>query len=167
MADFAPAFEKVLLAEGGYKLTNIANDKGGQTYAGITRRSNPRWPGWLDIDAGKTPESQAVRELYRAQYWDRVRGDELPQKIAESLFDSAVNMGVTTAVKLAQLVVGTTPDGVTGPVTVQALNAIAPEVFVAQYTLAKIARYRDIVMRDRTQGKFLLGWLNRALQGVA
>lgn len=167
MADFAPAFEKTLLAEGGYKLTTVADDKGGQTYAGITRRSNPLWKGWAWIDAGKTPESQAVRELYRAQYWDRVRGDELPQKIAESLFDSAVNMGVTTAVKLAQLVAGTTPDGVIGEVTIKALSATAPEVFVAQYALAKIARYRDIVMRDRTQVKFLLGWINRALKGVA
>lgn len=167
MAEFLPAFEKVLLAEGGYKLTDIAHDRGGQTYAGITRKSNPDWRGWAYIDAGKTPDAQLVRDLYRANYWAPVHGDELPQRIAECLFDFAVNAGPRTAVKLAQLVVGTTPDGVIGPVTVAALNAIAPEVFVAQYTLAKIARYRDIVMRDRTQGKFLLGWLNRALQGVA
>jgi hypothetical protein len=38
------------------------------------------------------------------------------------------------------------------------------ELFVASYALAKIARYRDIVMRDRSQIKFLLGWLNRALK---
>ena len=34
------------------------------------------------------------------------------------------------------------------------------------YALAKITRYRDIVQRDRTQGKFLLGWLNRTLNGL-
>jgi len=35
---------------------------------------------------------------------------------------------------------------------------------VAYYALAKIARYRDIVTRDRSQMKFLLGWLNRTLK---
>jgi hypothetical protein len=34
------------------------------------------------------------------------------------------------------------------------------------YALAKIARYRDIVQRDKTQIKFLLGWINRTLAGV-
>jgi lysozyme family protein len=60
-----------------------------------------------------------------------------------------------------------TPDGRFGPVTLQALNAIDPATFIPAFTLAKIARYRDIVSKDRTQLKFLLGWLNRALQGVA
>ena len=46
MSDFNIAFEKTLLAEGGYKLTDVANDKGGQTYAGITRRDHPAWQGW-------------------------------------------------------------------------------------------------------------------------
>jgi hypothetical protein len=34
------------------------------------------------------------------------------------------------------------------------------------YALAKIARYRDIVRKDKTQIKFLLGWINRTLEGV-
>ena len=35
MADFDPAFDKMIRNEGGFKLTNIAGDRGGQTYAGI------------------------------------------------------------------------------------------------------------------------------------
>jgi len=167
MADFSPSFEAVLLNEGGYKLTTVQNDKGGQTYAGITRRSNPNWLGWAAIDAGGRPEAQLVRDLYRGKYWDAVRGDELPQKVAASLFDFAVNAGAKTAVKLAQLVVGVTPDGEIGPVTLKALNSVSPEVFVSQFAVAKIARYRDICMKDRSQSKFLLGWINRALLGVA
>jgi hypothetical protein len=34
------------------------------------------------------------------------------------------------------------------------------------FTLAKIARYRDIVRKDKTQLKFLVGWINRALEAV-
>ena len=40
------------------------------------------------------------------------------------------------------------------------------EKFVLAYALAKIARYRDIVTRDRSQMKFMLGWINRTLAGV-
>ena len=59
---------------------------------------------------------------------------------------------------------GATPDGSLGPRSVAALNAMDPEKFVMAYALAKIARYRDIVTRDRTQIKFLLGWINRTLK---
>jgi hypothetical protein len=53
-----------------------------------------------------------------------------------------------------------------GSKTVAMLNTMDPGRFVMAYALAKIARYRDIVMKDRTQGKFLLGWINRTLSGV-
>ena len=72
--------------------------------------------------------------------------------------------GPATAIKLAQVVVGTTPDGALGPKTMAALNESDPVQFVTAYALAKIARYRDIVLRNRSQEKFLLGWINRTLR---
>ena len=33
MATFDPAFDKMIRNEGGFKLTNIEGDRGGQTYA--------------------------------------------------------------------------------------------------------------------------------------
>ena len=105
-----------------------------------------------------------VRAFFRANFWDNIRGDQLAhQAIAESIFDFHVNTGRPARV-LAQLVAGVTPDGSFGPATLQALNAYDPEKFVMAYALAKIARYRDIVTRDRTQMKFLLGWINRTLK---
>lgn len=59
---------------------------------------------------------------------------------------------------------GATPDGVLGPRTLAAVNATPAEMFKSRYALAKLARYRDIVTRDRTQLKFLLGWINRLLR---
>lgn len=168
MADFLPAFERMIRNEGGYRLHNVQGDKGGQTYAGIARNRWPSWHGWRDIDAGQIPETEMVREFYRANFWQPVRGEEISdQRIAESIFDFAVNAGVGVAAKIAQIVAGVTPDGVLGPRSMLALNAIDGELFRSAYALAKIARYRDIVTRDRSQLKFLLGWINRALKEAA
>lgn len=165
MSDFFPAFERMIVNEGGYKLTNDPVDRGGMTYAGIARKSNPRWSGWLSIDAGDTPPATEVRAFYKLNYWDAVRGDDIAhQRTAQSIFDFGVNAGPKTAAKLAQIVVGVTPDGAIGEKSLQALNMADPDRFALAYTIAKIARYRDIVVKDRSQIKYLVGWINRALK---
>ena len=169
MADFLPAFEQMIQDEGGYTLHTIHGDRGGQTYAGIARNFNPDWPGWEFVDRRETPPTPMVRNWYHTNYWIPIAGDHLThQAVASSIFNFAVNSSApgrpTVAVKLAQLVAGATPDGSLGPRSVAALNAMDPEKFVMAYALAKIARYRDIVTRDRTQIKFLLGWINRTLK---
>lgn len=166
MADFLPAFEAMIRNEGGYVLHDVPGDRGGMTYAGIARNMNPQWPGWALIDAKQDVPASLVRDFYKANYWNPIKGDQLTsQAIAQTIFDFHVNAGAV-ARKLAQLVVGTTPDGSFGDRTLAALNAYPEDRFILAYALAKIARYRDIVNRDRSQGKFLLGWINRTLQGV-
>ena len=168
MAEFLPAFERMIVNEGGYVLHTVAGDRGGMTYAGIARNFHPSWQGWKVIDQGETPPAELVRQFYRSNFWAPLRLDEVEhQEVAGNLFDFGVNAGRGTAAKLAQLVVGVTPDGKVGAKTLSALNAIDPDLFVARYALAKIARYRDIVVKNRTQQRFLVGWLNRALKESA
>ena len=45
MSHFLPSFDRTMLLEGGLQLTEIADDNGGQTYAGLSRRANPLWNG--------------------------------------------------------------------------------------------------------------------------
>jgi len=168
MAEFLPAFERMIVNEGGYVLHTVAGDRGGMTYAGIARNFHPSWQGWKVIDQGETPPAELVRQFYRSNFWAPLRLDDVEhQEVAGNLFDFGVNAGLSTAAKLAQLVVGATPDGKIGAKTLQALNAIDTDLFVARYALAKIARYRDIVRKDRSQIKFLVGWVSRALHGSA
>lgn len=169
MAEFDPAFEKMLHDEGGYQLTNIPGDRGGMTYAGIARNPNPDWPGWALVDRKEFggPLTSMVREFYRQRFWNVVRGDEIrDQAIAETIFNFAVNTGTSVAIKLAQVIVGATPDGGIGPKTVELLNQCTAQKFVPSYALAKIGRYANICNKDRGQSKFLLGWINRTLQGL-
>ena len=152
--------------EGGYVLHNVPGDRGGQTYAGIARNMHPKWPGWQHIDASATPPAQLIHDFYKVKFWNDICGDQITsQVIASDIFNFYVNTGRPAKV-LAQLVIDATPDGAFGPRTVAALNAADPEKFVLSYALAKITRYRDIVQRDRTQIKFLMGWINRTLNGL-
>lgn len=171
MADFKQAFEKMINNEGGYRLHTVRGDRGGMTYSGIARRFHPGWPGWTLLDAATEDAPQLtgmVRGFYRDNFWDPLHGDDVSsQRIAETLFDFAVNAGIRVAVKLAQVAIGTTPDGIIGPVTIKGLNSAVPEKFVPLYALAKITRYAAICNKNRTQSKFLLGWINRTLKGVA
>jgi lysozyme family protein len=168
MADYLPAYERMIKDEGGYTLHKVEGDRGGQTYAGIARRFHPGWPGWGAIDAGGEPPAALVRDFYAVEFWDRIRGDSIrDQRIAETIFNFAVNADWRVAAKIAQAIVGVTPDGQIGEKTLAALNSVEPRFFEAAFALGKLKRYADIVNRDRSQGKFLLGWVNRTLRGLA
>jgi len=169
MANFESAFEIMLVNEGGYVLHEVAGDTGGMTYAGIARNKNPHWKGWAYIDNKELggPLTKLVRDFYKIEFWDRIRGDEIQeQDIANSIFNFGVNSGVGIAIKLAQLVVGATPDGSLGPKTVGLLNQQNPIDFCKSYALIKIARYAAICNKNRTKSKFLLGWINRTMAGL-
>lgn len=113
MADFAQAYAQLCVFEGGY--ANNPNDRGGETWGGISRVSHPKWKGWAIIDAAKTkpnfPKSLDTnqeliglkKELYKQVYWNFFSLDSCPnQMIADELFDTSVNMGTGTAVRFLQ-----------------------------------------------------------------
>ena len=166
MADFEQAFQR-LMNEEGLKLTNSQNDKGGQTYAGISRKFHPKWEGWKWVDAGETPPTQSVRDFYQVSYWAPIDGNEIKdQRVAEALLSQYVNMG-DNAIKLVQLVVGVISDGKFGPKTLQAVNNTEPAVLLDKLCIAMLARYYAIGMKDRTQRVWWPGWFGRALRIAA
>lgn len=171
MAKFGPAFDEMIRNEGGYRLTNVAGDRGGQTYAGIARNFHPGWPGWRyiddeDLDPRELP--RLVRKFYRDQFWSPIGGDKIRrQAIAQAIFDFSVNAGVAVGSRLAQRVVGAAADGRIGPKTLALLNKMNEAEFVLKYALEKVTRYAEICNQDRTQTRFLLGWINRTLKGLA
>ena len=121
MAQFQPAFERLSKVEGGY--VNNINDKGGETFMGICRKYYPKNYMWTLIDKIKLEVGNKVklinerakknndiinqvRGIYRQNYWNKLRLDEVPsQKIAQNLFDDAVNRGTAAAIKTAQKLV--------------------------------------------------------------
>ncbi len=110
MADYTLAFPLIGVNEGGYVF--IAGDKGGETYAGITRPNHPNWPGWPTIDAAKPLSRGAivdgleplVETFYKTYYWDPLSLDSInSQRVANFTFDWNVTSGAWAAKKLQAL----------------------------------------------------------------
>ena len=157
MADFKNAINKTLINEGGY--INDPDDAGGETKFGISKRAYPN----VDIKNLTTNEAKAI---YKRDYWDRIKGDLIADdRVAYEIFDTAVNMGVRTASKLAQMALSVHTDGIIGNKTLSALNAINREDFLTRFKLSKIARYAYLCKKHPTNKKFLYGWVRRTLEG--
>lgn len=156
MANFNISIELILKNEGG--LSNNPNDTGKLTKYGISQKSYPN-EDILNLTI------ERAKFLYQRDYWNPIMGNQiLNQNIADSIFDSAVNMGVGSAVKLVQLVVHTVQDGSMGPKTISAINTYFPSLFLAEFKLAKIQKYVNICLNNSSQKTFLLGWIIRALK---
>lgn len=133
MGGFEKAFEVVVGLEGGY--VNDPHDPGGETKFGITKR---QYPG-EDI-AGLT--LARAQEIYRHDYWQAVRGDELPWPLALLVFDSAVNQGVGAAIRNLQATLGVKVDGDLGSITLGAAAHCGAEG-AAMFMANRILRYVD------------------------
>lgn len=158
MANFELAVKKTLIREGGGKVTNISGDAGGLTKYGISQRSYP------NLDIANLTEQQAI-DIYRRDFWKTCGGDFISsQAVAESYFDFACNAGEDVATAMVQKIVGAAVDGDCGPQTIKAINSIDPGLFLLKFKLAKIERYAAICNKNRSQDKFLLGWINRTLE---
>ena len=158
--NFDACFTELLKHEGGY--VNHPADPGGRTNLGVTQRVYEEWVGYPvseKIMRGLTPDH--VRALYRVKYWDRVKGDELPDGLDLCVFDFGVNAGPSRAKRYLQMLVGTKPDGIIGPNTMQALkdkaSAVGAKELVRGYSDLRHKYYRKL-RHFKTFGR---GWTRR------
>lgn len=190
MADFESAFQLTMKTEGGW--ADNPADRGGETYRGIARRWHPDWPGWALVDRAKVggrfvPDrlsasdraalDQLVRVFYRQQFWAPMRGDAIAsQRVAEELFDTAVNASPGAATLLLQRALNVLnrrgalwPDLVLdaelGPGTLAALAAATERgedgLLHRLLNALQAARFVAIMEKDPSQEVFARGWLAR------
>lgn len=134
MANFDIAYGKTAKNEGGY--TNNSKDNGnwtgGKVGSGILIGTNygisapvlMKFIGRVPtVDEMKNLSIDTVKKIYRKDYWNIIRGDEiLIQEIGNSVYDSAVNMGAGTAIKLSQRALKMKETGKMDDATLNALN---------------------------------------------
>ena len=175
MSTFEAAIPVVLQHEGGW--VSDPDDAGGETNYGISMRLiqklslRPRDLGIPqdDFTPGclKAMSRDAAMRIYRDQFWLKDRyGDLVDQTAATKVFDAAVNMGPASATRCAQRAVGVGDDGVLGPVTIEAINAVPPRAFVAKMAEQMEQYYRRLCEIRPQNAKFLSNWLHRARWGV-
>lgn len=123
--NFAPALAAVLRHEGGY--SNHPDDPGGPTMKGVIQRVYDAWrrSKGLALRPVREIEDAELKEIYRRQYWDAVRADELPDGIDYVVFDGAVNSGPAQSAKWLQRALSLSADGQVGEVTLAAARATA------------------------------------------
>ena len=170
MAVFNISFGITSQLEGGY--ANHPKDRGGETYAGITRKYHPSWIGWQYIDKQphpiktntKFPKLEGyVITFYTKEYWNRLHCNDLEQSLANQLFDYAVNSGKGRAVKDLQSILNNLGeslkvDGAIGPNTIAAIKRHK------QADLAKQLHSRRtsfLVKESKNQPVFAKTWSNR------
>lgn len=116
LRDFDGDIETILGFEGGF--TEDPRDSGGATQMGITQATLAAWRRTpvTSEDVRNLPRREAIA-IYRTQYADKVAYNDLPRGLALVMFDYAVNSGPAQAAKTLQDIVGVTPDGIIGALT--------------------------------------------------
>lgn len=151
-ARFRAAVDLILHVEDRTGRGLVTVDAGGVTRWGISKRAFPK----LNIENLSREEAT---EIYRLEYWDRMRCDDLPPAIAVLAFDCAVNQGAGTAARLLQRAAKVKADGVLGPVTLRACHADARNVAL-RYAAKRAKRYASTSGADVN----LDGWLFRLFE---
>jgi len=152
-AAFQKAYNFTMQHEGGY--VNHAKDPGGETKYGITKASYPN----EDI-ANLTKERAA--ELYKRDYWNRIKAADMPEPIAMLAFDMAVNHGVGGAAKMIQQVVGAKADGLVGSKTLAKIKQVYNQNPVALID-GIVEKRRQFFRSLSTYDTFGRGWDARAI----
>jgi lysozyme family protein len=125
---FLGAFGALIQHEGGY--VNDPRDPGGATNHGVSLRFLRTTGLVYDLNRdGRVDEKdirlvslEDARRIYRTQFWDAIRADELAPALALLVFDSAVHNGVGQATRWLQRAVGAREDGQLGPLTLAAVH---------------------------------------------
>jgi hypothetical protein len=154
--NFQRSFEHMIRSEGGY--SNHPNDPGGRTNLGVTQEVLEDWVDRAvteDEMRSLTPEK--VKPLYKDMYWDRIKGDNLPNGVDYCVFDAAVNSGVFRATKWLQTTVGAKPDGVIGELTLNLVRLTNPKMIVDKYCSNRL----EFLQGLSTWPTFGKGWERR------
>ena len=155
-SNFEECMARLLHHEGGY--VDHPDDPGGETNLGVTRAVYEQYAGRQVMDGemeGLTHDD--VYPIYKENYWDRVRGDDLPSGVDWAVFDWGVNSGTSRAAKALQRVVGVEQDGGIGPMTLQAVASVESAGIIDQLHYMREGFYRSLSTFD-TFGR---GWLRR------
>ena len=150
---FETVVHMVLEHEGGY--VNHPSDPGGETKYGISKRAYP------DVDIAELTEDDAA-DIYKRDYWDRIKGDDLPVGVACVVMDYAVNSGISRASKALQSVCGiANGDGIIGPASLNAVWVTVKNTSEEDVINAVTTQRQEFIRALKIYETFGKGWERR------
>jgi lysozyme family protein len=159
-SNYDEALRRILVHEGGY--SNHPSDPGGPTNFGITINDYRKYvkpnATAADMRAMKLNEAKAI---YRRQYADPMRFDDLPSGVDYSVLDYGINSGIGRSGRVLRRVVGL-PD-TTHVVTDDVLRAVARRDSKALVIAINDERLR-FLKNLRTWPVFGAGWGRRVAE---
>jgi lysozyme family protein len=143
--------------EGGY--VDHPDDPGGRTNKGVTQEVYDAYRSSRGLEPAHVRDitRDEVEEIYRSEYWDAIRADELPAGVAYAVFDAAVNSGPARAARWLQKAVGAKVDGVVGRKTLAKTRAARPEAVIDSVCEKRLRFMRRLKHYDT----FGVGWERR------
>lgn len=139
VSDFRRSLNLVLKYEGG--MSDDPHDPGGRTKDGITHTDYDayRKHNGLPLRDVFMMEDSERDEIYRTQYWDPIRGDELPSGLNYLMFDSAVNSGIMRSVRWVQRALGSSVEenGKLNDTTLKAIKSADVVSLIHKYCEAR------------------------------
>lgn len=158
--NFYEAFKLTIGHEGGYTThrSDPGNWTGGKvgvgalkgTKYGIAANSYPN----EDI---KNLTLDRAKQIYKRDYWDKAKCDQLPDGLRFHVFDVSVNSGVSRGIKTLQQALGVNADGLIGPQTIGAAKSQDPNEVLFKFYSFRISFYTSL----STFATFGKGWMNR------
>ena len=159
MSRFKRSLKPVLRHEGGF--VDHPKDPGGATNKGITQNTYDSFRRSVDKPKRSVEDitMQEVEQIYREQYWDAVRADDLPAGVAYAVFDAAVNSGPSQAAKWLQREVGADDDGIIGKKTIAAVKDYNGDInqMIKSYNARRLKFMKSL----RHWKEFKNGWTRR------
>ena len=154
--NFDESLKMLLHHEGGYVWH--PKDPGGETNLGVTRAVYEQWVGRQVMDGEmKALTVEDVAPIYKTNYWDRIRGDDLPSGLDFAAFDWAVNSGTGRPAKVIQKYISAKQDGAIGPKTLALVAENDPSNMI-QYLYEQRQKFYE---RLKTFERFGKGWTRR------
>lgn len=142
--------------------SNHPADPGGFTYAGISQVAHANWHGWQYLlDNGAIPDN-VIAAFYDSLVWRPMMCDSMPPALAFYLFDTACLLGTPNATYLLQNAINITPDGVMGPITLQAIRNQDTKTILSKLHANRVAFHNKVVEEYPNLKVFYNGWVRRA-----
>jgi len=138
----------------GCGYVNDPDDHGGETKYGIAKTANP------DLDITNL-DWEGAKRVYYKRYWLPGDCQDLPSRLAALHFDGCVNHGVGRQAKFLQKALGAVADGDIGPATLELVRSQDEITICNNVCLQRETFYRNIVLTNPSQAKYLNGWLRR------